>query len=140
MLLRDSIWDINGLISYRETTKMGLGVFSNRDIGERTEILCEPVRTFKGRDAELLRQTDAYRMMFVDRTSYEDNTGNPPIHLVLGAISMLNHGDDENCVVCWELDDDKPEKSRVRLVAAKDIKSGEQLLMRYHNVDEYDFS
>ena len=139
-MVRDLSWDINGMISYGATTNMGLGIFARRNIIERTEILCDPVRTFDKHDAKLLRQTDAYRMMFVDREKFGSSTVNPPIHLVLGPIAMLNHGNEENCFVSWELDNERPEKSRARLFAKRDIKAGEQLLMRYHNAEEYEFA
>ncbi|MEO9515993.1 MAG: SET domain-containing protein-lysine N-methyltransferase [Rhizobiaceae bacterium] len=139
MLMKEPTWDINGMISYRNTPEMGLGIFATRLIVERTEITCNPVRTYKDKDAELLRKTDAYRMMFVDRDIYGPNGSNPPIHLVLGSISMLNHGDKENCMVLWELNEVKPEMSQAKLIAMRDINPGEQLLMKYHNFDEYDF-
>lgn len=135
----DITWRINDLISYRDTEAMGLGVFALAEIPESSVIVRDPVRTFVGKDAELLKQTDAFRMMFVDREAYDDGAPDAPVHLVLGSIGMLNHGKKSNCEVVWNIASSDDTNRFAQLVAKRKIVAGEQLLMTYHNAEEYDF-
>jgi len=131
-------WEINDLVSYAETASMGLGVVAQRRIEMDTEILCDPVRTFTGDDAARIRSTEAYHILFVDRETFDVENKRSPLHLVVGPISILNHSKNANCHILWEIGEDV-RSPRARLFARRDILPGEQLVISYHNIEEYDF-
>ena len=96
------------------------------------------MRSFDGKDAQLLRKTAAYHLLFVDRTHYALKNENSPLHLVVGAISMVNHCKYPNCTLQWNIDPSECETCAT-LIAQKPIKLGEELFIEYHNIDEYEF-
>jgi len=132
------LWIINDMVFYTKTQSMGLGVAAIRDILVNTVILCDPVRTFTGEDAIMLRRTKAYHLFFVDPSTYAPNNVISPVHLVLGPISIVNHRSDENCWISWEANKDM-ENAQVKLIAKRNISADEELFIRYHNIDEYAF-
>lgn len=135
--LRD-LWKVNDLVSYFETPDMGLGVRASTNIDRGVSILRDPVRTFSGKDASLIRQTSAYHLYFVDRGSYKCGTKNSPIHAAIGPISIINHDANPNSELRWckigKVD------AYVELFSSREIYAGEELFISYHNIDEYEFS
>ena len=134
-----SEWKINEMVSFIETRSMGLGVVANCDIPKETTILCDPVRSFAGRDSLLLRQTSAYHYLFVDRRTHSKDNLRPVLHLVVGPISMINHSNKANCRIQWN-HQKTLSKSKAALVANRNISAGQELFISYHNIEDYEFN
>lgn len=131
-------WIINDRAYFAKTDKMGLGVFAAREIFAEEKILIDPVRSFEGLDAERIRNTNAYHILFVDRQKYTENSSGFPLHFVIGPISIINHCKESNCFIRWNLEPAGIESSAI-LIAKRKIYSGEELFITYYNIEEYDF-
>ena len=131
-------WVINENAFFQKTESMGLGVFASRDISSKEVILCDPVRTFVEHDAEILRKTSAYHILFVDRQTFGMKGKVSPLHLAVGATSIVNHSRIPNCFVEWCLSNEI-EESKVKLISNCPIKKGNEFFINYHNISEYDF-
>ena len=116
----------------------GIRCICKQNHQKNTEILCNPVRTFIKQDAKILKNTQLYPLLFVDRDSYESKNQVPSLHLMIGAITMLNHNQDANCYISWHIGEDI-QTACAKLYAKRHICSGEELFIQYHNIDEYDF-
>jgi|GEM_PF-4292886 len=131
-------WMINDMVAFTETRHMGMGLIAIKPIAADTEILRDPVRSFNGPDCDLIRKSSAYPLFFVDREAYTAEGSLPPLHLVVGPITMINHNKDANCAVSFAIyGEDNP---HAKLVAKRPISEGDQIFITYHNIDEYDFA
>lgn len=132
-------WEINSLIFYGSSTQMGLGVFASAEIKPNQLILQDPVRSFEPLESALLKETSAYHLLFVDRETYAGKDNNCKLHLVVGPISMINHSDNANCSVEWNIAGNDYYLAKASLVSNRHIKAGEEIFIDYLNVEEYEF-
>ena len=78
---------------------------------------------------QTLKETGIYWHLFTYRSGPPDK-----MTLALGALTLLNHSDTPNVRIV----EDRQEMTMTAMATAE-IKPGEEILLRYTNVSEYDF-
>lgn len=132
-------WEINNHLSYGSSNEMGLGVYASRRIPPNRLILKDPVRSVDLPEAALLKETSVYHLLFVDRETYAGKGKICRLHLVVGAISMINHSDHPNCRLEWNISGNAGSLANACLVSDRHIDKGEEIYIDYMNVEEYEF-
>jgi hypothetical protein len=135
---KEDVWKINDFLCYTQTPTMGLGVSALVKIDKGTVLLRDPVRSFDGPDASLIRKTTAYELYFVDRASYSLGDAQSPVHAALGPVSIINHDTSPNAKLRWLKTGEV--NAYVELSSTVEIEAGEEVFISYHNIDEYEFS
>ncbi len=127
---------INSHIGYRTAGNKGLGVFALCNIKANTILTYAVIRTIGKSDCRTVRSTDIFHHLFVDRRTYSDNPKDCELHIAFGSISIINHAENPNCYLQWEYND---LHSFVNLIASRDIFIGEEIMISYENISDYDF-
>lgn len=112
----------------------GRGVVAISPIAKDAIVLCDAVERYSGEAARALRHHPLYYHLFVDPLNY-GRTESCDLLWAIGAISVVNHSDRPNCSVCWKV---TPYGEWALLLADKDILPGEEILISYTNIDEYE--
>lgn len=107
----------------------GLGIFANEDIknGEIFEIT-PLLDVVKSKEEDL-----GLEFLYDYRFAYNKNGKTIKLVLALGYGSLYNHGDDPNA--SWKLNE---ELDMFEFYAVKDIKAGEEILIRYGNKEYWE--
>ena len=127
---------INTHIGYRTAGKKGLGVFALRNIKVNTILTCAVFRTIRKSDCRIVRSTEIFHHLFVDRRTYSDNPKDCELHIAFGSISVINHAENPNCYLRWEYNG---RYSFVNLISSRNIFRDEEILISYENISDYDF-
>lgn len=112
----------------------GRGVVAISPIAMNAIVLCDAVERYSGEAARALRLHPLYYHLFVDPASY-GRAKSCDLLWAIGAISVVNHGESPNCSIRWKA---TPYGEWALLRADKDILPGEEILISYTNIDEYD--
>jgi hypothetical protein len=121
--------------SYGLVMGKGLAVFADTFIPVGEVIMENMYRTICKSEKAALCSSEIYEYLFVDRQQYMDKTTLPcDLHLVFGAISLINHSNIPNCDLIWDPTKDLP---TVKLLSTRAITPGEELSIFYTNIDEY---
>ena len=128
---------ITDCLEYRMAGEKGLGVFARREIRASTLLTFAAIRPVTGADAKILRSTEVFHHLFVDRRSYVKGQKFCNLHIAFGSISIVNHSDNPNCYLQWEYDG---MRSFVYLIASRNIAEGSEITIFYENVSDYDFA
>ncbi len=132
--LTDSILTINDYCCYKISPGRGVGVFASQYIKSDCVILRELDRRIPGKDKPALMNSKIYDFLFVDRVQFNKQQKTSDLHVVFGAISIVNHAEQPNSAVRWMGYGDLPV---AELFAIKEIAPGEEIFHKYENVDEY---
>lgn len=104
----------------------GRGLFTTAAVAAGQVIATYPVNRFPRQSVA----ADLFPYVFVDPDRSQD------ILLVWGLATLVNHDDIPNCRMVWEK---RADGEWGALVALKDVPAGEELLLRYTNIQDYDF-
>ncbi|TRD14164.1 SET domain-containing protein-lysine N-methyltransferase [Palleronia caenipelagi] len=85
-------------------------------------------------DLKYIKTTDAYKYVFYDPSFYTDVSTKPVGFLAFGAMAFCNHSSNPNAFIRWGRFKDE---TTMTLLAHRDISQGEEITMRYANIDEY---
>jgi len=122
------------LVRVQPIAGKGRGVVAVNTIAKDSVVLCDAVERYSGEAARALRQHPLYQRLFVDPASYGCATSSDLLWAI-GAISVLNHSDTPNCSVSWKA---TSSGEWALLCADQTIRPGEEILIRYTNIDQYE--
>ncbi|MGB0682582.1 MAG: SET domain-containing protein-lysine N-methyltransferase [Magnetovibrionaceae bacterium] len=112
----------------------GRGLVANRSLREGQTLEWSPVIAFPAEERPDLDQTALFPYYFVRQTDYRDKPERAEGLIVLGLMTLCNHADEPNAAVDWL---EEPEGPAARLVALREINQGEEITLRYANIDAY---
>lgn len=120
-------------LEIRHAEGKGCGVFTTKFLAGDQDLFCDPVKRYKNEDARSLARHSIYTHLFVDPRHY-GLTESVDLLWVIGLISILNHSNTPNCWVEWRRDS-LGEWALLRSIT--NIPPGDELLIRYTNIEEY---
>jgi uncharacterized protein len=82
----------------------------------------------------MIRNLELHKFVFVKPDDYAKDAANAAGFLAFGAMSFCNHANQPNAEIQWDQDINT---TIISLVALNDIQSGDEITMRYANLDEY---
>lgn len=120
------------MIEVKDARGKGRGIFAAQTIKAYQPIEVAPYTRYVGREAGQLEESPVYWHMFVDPAKAADPQ--PDVLVVWGKMSLANHSDQPNAVVEWDYN---LESGKAALIAVDDIAEGEEITLKYTNIDEY---
>ncbi|NER80849.1 MAG: SET domain-containing protein [Leptolyngbya sp. SIO1D8] len=121
------------MIEVKWFPKKGRGVVAKKLLPKGTFIESAPVGSFSSEQWTLIKKTDIFKYCFVIPSEYSDKQ-HVNGHIVFGLSSLCNHSETPNAYVKWIKDEIG---LWAYLIALTDIQSGEEVSVRYTNIDEY---
>lgn len=110
-------------------------LFSCSAISAGQCVITAPAYRILEADLKALTRCDLYKYVFYDADRRRLGTARPEGFMVFGALSFCSHSSKPNTRVAWLY---HSEIVLVRLIALTSIAPGQEITMRYSNIDEYE--
>ncbi|MER9275396.1 SET domain-containing protein-lysine N-methyltransferase [Mesorhizobium sp. M0643] len=129
----NKIFDHSNVMYVKNVPRKGRGVFANTPFTAGDLIERAPTWGFDSAEVALLDRTGLFEYYFVrhDRQLKNDSMAG---YVIFGFISVVNHSSMPNAKIFWS---DEDSGAWATLVAAKDIKAGDEITHRYTNISSY---